>query len=321
MKKALKIISVILAVCIIVGGVFIGVTKSEECNYFFSSMHNTVAAINSGSWKDDVNGTGNTDESSDSSVAFVAGEFGGIQFDTLEDVVNYYVEVYDATKAETSQYIDADGNEKTFYSLVGDEYLSIESILVDGKENSIINKMVPTVVDSIYSQNVIGLPPCANRDPELDVDENNESLQTSRLTVDDIESGSVVDNGDGTITITLMPKATEMSHKGLDSQGKMFNALGAIDETVDSISVLSWASGTTSENCKVSYQDGTAVVKVDTATGKIVEADYNMRVTVDISHATVTVISDKSAVLDILYTQHFPATDDYIKEVKGLTRV
>jgi hypothetical protein len=181
--------------------------------------------------------------------------------------------------------------------------------------------MVPTVVDSIYSQNVVGLPPCANRDPELDVDENNESLQTSRLTVDDIESGSVVDNGDGTITITLMPKATEMSHKGLDSQGKMFNALGAIDETVDSISVLSWASGTTSENCKVSYQDGTAVVKVDTATGKIVEADYNMRVTVNISHATVTVISDKSAVLDILYTQHFPATDDYIKEVKGLTRV
>jgi hypothetical protein len=322
MKKAIKIIAVVLAVCLVASGIYVGVAKADECNYFFSSMHNAVASINDGSWLEDINGStsdeGNT--SSDTGVTFVSGEFGGIQFDTQEDAINYYVEAYNSTKGETAQYIDGDGKNVTYYALVGNEELSIDSILVDGKENSIINKLVPTIVDSLFSASVHGLPPCENRDPKLDVDENGDSLTTSRLTADDIESCSIEDNGDGTITLTLVPKASEMSHRGLDSQGRMFNTLGAIDETVESISVLSWSSGTTAENCKVSYENGTATVKIDTATGKIVEADYLMKVTVDIQHASVSVLSDKNAVLDISYTQHFPATDDYLKSSKNITR-
>jgi hypothetical protein len=319
MKKAFKIIAVILAVCIIAGGVFIGVTKSDECNYFFSSMHNAVASINDGTWKDDVAGS-TSSTSSDESNSFVAGEFGGIQFDTMEDVVNYYITAYNTTKGETSQYIDSEGNTKTFYTLLGQEELNIDSILVDGKENSIINKLVPSITSSLFSANVHGLPPCANRDPELDVDENNDSLTQTRLTADDIESVSVEDNNDGTITLTLVPKSTEMSHKGLDSQGKMFNSLGAIDEVVGNISVLSFSSGSVDENVKVVYENGNAVVKIDTQTGKIVEADYLMKVNVAITHANVSVLKDKSATLDISYYQHFPATDDYIKSEKGITR-
>ena len=41
-----------------------------------------------------------------------------------------------------------------------------------------------------------------------------------------------------------------------------------------SISQLSWASGTTEENCIVNYEGGTGTVKIDTATNTIVEADY-----------------------------------------------
>lgn len=252
---------------------------------------------------------------------FQSGTFGGVQFDSIEDVVNYYVAAYDATKAETANYIDGDGNTVSFYALVGDEDLQIVGdVLVDGKTNSIIDGIVPGVVKTLFSGNVYGLPPCSNRNPELDVDENEDSLMTSRLTADDILSASVSENADGTVTLVLQPKACEMSHKGLDSQGKMFNVLGAIDETVDSISMLSWASGSTAENCKVTYENGTATVTIDPATGKITEADYEMLVTVDVTHANVSVIKDKSATLQLAYTQHFPASDEYILEKKSLTR-
>ncbi len=43
-------------------------------------------------------------------------------------------------------------------------------------------------------------------------------MGTSRVTVEDVKAGNVVDNGDGTITITLVPVATEMSEKGMDPQ-------------------------------------------------------------------------------------------------------
>lgn len=318
MKKALKIIAIILAVVIVISGIVIGVTKKEECNYFFSAMHNAQVKIKDGTWKDEINGTSETESADQGS--FVSGTYGGIEFKNTEDVVKYYTQAYDKTKAETAQYINKDGQEETCYAMVGDEKLTPSNVLVDGKENSIINNLVPSIVDSVFTTGVYGLPPCANRDPNLDVDENNNSLTTSRITTDDIENCSVVDNNDGTITLTLIPKKSDMSHKGLDSQGKMFNTLGAIDNTVDSISVLSWSTGTTADNCLVTYEDGTAVVKIDTESGKIIEADYDMKVHVSVNHANVTVIKDKSASLTIDYVQHFPASDDFIKESKGLVR-
>ena len=84
--------------------------------------------------------------------------------------------------------------------------------------------------------------------------------------------------------------------------------------------MLSWATGSTSENCLVTYENGTAVVKIDTNSEKIVEADYDMKVTVTVSHANILVIKDKSASLTVDYVQHFPASDEFIKESKGLVR-
>lgn len=154
-----------------------------------------------------------------------------------------------------------------------------------------------------------------------DVDEKGNSLVTSSLTADDVLAVVVEDNGDGTITMKIQPKMAEMSHKGQDSQGRFFNTLGGIDSVVNSIKPLTWSEGTTADNCKVHYKNGTGVVKIDTKTGKIVEADYDMEVTVDVSHANVAVLRDKSAVVSITYKNHFPASDEYLAKHGEISRV
>lgn len=153
------------------------------------------------------------------------------------------------------------------------------------------------------------------------MDEKGNSLVTSSLTADDVLAVVVEDNGDGTITMKIQPKMAEMSHKGQDSQGRFFNTLGGIDSVVDSIKPLSWSEGTTADNCKVYYKGGTGVVKIDTKTGMIVEADYDMEVTVDVSHANVTVLRDKSAVVSITYKNHFPASDEYLAKHGEISRI
>lgn len=318
MKKVYKIISIVLVVCIVVGGITFGALKKDEINYFYSAMNNASIALKDGSWKN----AGKTESAGNAEVesAFVAGKYGGVDFKTVDDVVKYYVDAYNKTKAKTASYTDDQGNKQTYYAMLGTEELKINSVLVEGKENSIINKLVPGVVDSVFKPNVYGLPPCANRDPNNDIDENGDSLQTSRVTPDDIMNCSVKDNGDGTITITLIPKEAQMSHKGLDTQGRVFNTLGGIDKTVDSISVLSWASGTTAENCSVLYSKSTAVVKIDVASGEIVEADYNLNIDINVQHANVAILQDKNASLNISYKQHFPADDEYMMKSRGVKK-
>ena len=95
-------------------------------------------------------------------------------------------------------------------------------------------------------------------------DGKGESLQTSRLVADDLVTANVKDNGDGTITLQMQPKYVNMSAPGKDAQGHMFQSLGAIDSTVDSIKPLTWSEGTTADNCKVNYYGGTATVTINT---------------------------------------------------------
>lgn len=246
-----------------------------------------------------------------------ANTYAGIEFSDIEAVVNYYNEAYNKTKAQTREYINEEGNKEVWYTMLGEEKLNVSEIMIEGKENSMINNLVPGIVDGIYSPGLNGLSPSANRNPELDVDEENKSLTTSYLTADDILAANVTDNGDGTITLKLQPKQVNMSHKGMDAQGHLFNTLGAIDSVVDSISVLSWASGTTEENCIVDYRGGYATVTIDTASGLITEADYHMEAHISVSHATVAVIKDKSATLLVTYDVHYPASDEYLMDTKG----
>lgn len=250
-----------------------------------------------------------------------SGTYGGVNFASLDDVVAFYNECYDHTKTLTSQYKNAEGKTETFYTLLGEDDLQVESILIEGKENSMINNLVPGVVGGLFSNGLDGLPPCTNRNPEMDVDINGDSLTTSRLVADDLLAANVVDNGDGTITITLQPKMFNMSAPGMDCQGHVFKTLGDIAGVVSSISVLSFSQGDANENVKVNYMGGTAVVKINVASKEVVEADYHEVAQVAVTHANVAVLKDKSASLTIKYDMHFPASDDYLMNTKQLTRL
>ena len=331
MRKALSIISLVLVIAIVITGLVIGFTKKAEYNYVLTAMSNAVSAIKDGTWTEVEPGNFGGSAAGDSSedhvseapdVTFEPGTYGGINFTSVEDVANYYNTVYNATKAERADYKNGDGSIESFYKMVGEEHLTLKegSLLVDGKANSILNGAAPGIIARLAGGGVNGLSPSSNRNPDLDTDENGESLTTSRVTAEDILKCGIVDNGDGTITITIVPQSVNMSHKGMDAQGHFFNALGAIDSTIQDIGVT-WASGTTEENCKVIYEDGSAVVTVDTATGIITNADYRMIVNINVIHANMLVLKDRSAALTIYYDCHYPASDEYLLDSKQLTRV
>jgi hypothetical protein len=322
-KYVKKGLSIALAAGLIASS-FAGCAKM---NYVTNSAVQAIYEVKDGSWQS----TGTDDSTTDSDTvvidAFTPGTYGGVDFQSLEDVANYYVEAYNYTKTLTAQYTNADGETETFYKLIGDENLEVGSVMIDGSESAVINKLVPGIVSGMFAPNTYGLVPCNNRNPELDNNSSDDTrkadhdFRTSAVTADDILEANVTDNGDGTITLVIQPKAAQMSTRGDDSQGRFFEVLGDIGATVSSISVLSFAQGTAEDNVLVNYKGGTVTVKIDTATKEITEADYVMAVDIAVNHATVTVIKDKSAALTITYTNHYPASDEYLKEKKGITRL
>ena len=248
------------------------------------------------------------------------GTYGGIEFNSAEDVAKYYVEVFNYNKTLTAPYKE-NGEAKTYYKLLGDEDLQIKSLLVDGKESDIINKLVPSIMGSLFSGAPKPLPPAANRDPVYDDRDDGPngsklSQRESHLTADDILACNVKDNGDGTI----QPKGQELAQADADPQGRFFNVLGDITGTVAQISVLSFAEGDANSNIKVFYKGGTGEITVDTKTKEVTAAKYVMKVHIDVTHANVTVIKDKSATLDLEYSNTFPASDEFLQSSKGVTR-
>jgi hypothetical protein len=255
---------------------------------------------------------------------FKPGTYGGVDFNSVDDVVKYYVECFNYNKTLTADYTE-NGEAKKYYKLLGDENLEVKNLLVEGKENATINKLVPGILKGIFKGAPKGLPPAANRDPQYDNRDDGPNgsqipQQESHLTADDVLACNVVDNGDGTINITIQPKAVYLSMPDADSQGRYFNVLGDISGTVESISVLSFSEGTIDENFVVNYAGGSGTVTVNTKTKEITAADFEMDVHIDVKHANVTVIKNKSASLDIVYTNHFPASDEFLKESRNIVR-
>lgn len=303
--KGFKIVIAVLLVIAIVGEFYIGLTIPGK-------IENAITAATA------APADGNSETAG---ITFAEGKYGGVEFKTLEDAVKYYNDAYNKTKAKTADFKNSGGDVETLYAFIGEENLQIKegSLLVDGSANAMLNGMVPGILKGIFKANVCGLPPSSNRHPADDKDSAGASMATSRVVLEDVQTGKVEEK-DGKIVITLVPVATEMSEKGMDPQGHFFNSLGALDAVVGSIDVLSFSQGGASENVKATYEGGKAVVTIDPASGEIVEADYNMVVNVDVQHANVTVLKDKSASLTILYDNHFPVSDATWAE-KGYTAV
>lgn len=251
---------------------------------------------------------------------FKAGTYGGKEFKTQEDVVNYYKECYDYTKTLTADYKTDSNGKQTYYKMLGTETLDVQNLLVEGKSNDIINKLVPGIVGGLFKGGSNGLSPSGGRDPKSDIrNDGKMDCSKSLITADDILAANVKDNGDGTITMVLQPKEAILSMPGEDSQGRFFNSLGDISSVVNSISVLSFSQGTVDDNFVVDYKGGTGTVVIDTKTNEITKADYIMLVHIDVQHANVAVLKDKNASLDIKYECQYPASDDYLANL-GITR-
>ena len=328
MKKVLKSVLCLALVAAFVAS-FAGCAK---VNYVTNGTIKAINEVKSGDWE---KAGGEGGEGGEGGAAeedkvvlteeFKAGTYGGKEFKSPEDVAKYYVEAYNYTKSLTAEY-DENGQTVKYYKLLGDEAMEIGDVMIDGKANAVVNKLVPGIVSGMFAPSTYGLVPCYNRNPDLDNNSEDEhkkadhDFRTSGLTPDDVLACNVKDNGDGTITIAIQPKAAEMSTRGDDSQGRFFEVLGDIGGVVASIDAVSFAQGTPEENIKVTYKGGTGTVKIDTKTNEIVEADYVMVTVVAVTHASIAVIKDKSAELSITYKNHYPASDEFLKTSKGITR-
>lgn len=327
MKKLIKRITCVVLVAALVASL----AGCAKLNYVTNGTIQAIQEVKSGEWKnagkDSADNAAAEEDASVLDKSFEAGTYGGVEFKSLEDVANYYVEAYNYTKTLTAQYKDADGKTQTFYKMLGSEKLEVGSVMIDGKENSTINSLVPSIVGPMFDANIYGLVPSGNRNPELDNNlddptrKNDHDYRTSTFTGDDILDANIVDNGDGTITMTIQPKQEELAFRGEGTQGSFFEVLGDITAAVKSISVLSFTEGDASDNVKVMYKGGTGVITIDTKTKEITAAKYVMIANVDVTHASIAIIKDKSASVKITYTNEYPASDDYLKERRGVVRL
>lgn len=308
-----------LVICLALAGVLaLSFTGCAKLAYIANGTVNAIGEVKSGEWNKQETAQGESSAAASDTVvidAFVPGTYGGIEFNSLDDVAKVYAAAFDKTKAKTALFIDEEGNKVEMYDLEGSKEITITDILVDGNANQVINKLVPQLLGSLYKPTVGGLQPCNDREPSKDNDENGVTLTTCRVTGADLLEANVVDNGDGTITLTMQPKLVEMSRVGQDAQGNMFTVLNDLGAVVDAVSIFSWASGTTEENCQVTYQGGTAVVTIDVASGEVVKADYDMKAYVKIQHANLSVVHDKSVSATVDFVCLYPAADSFYDQV------
>jgi len=299
-----------------------------KVNYVTEGAIKAIHQIKDGSWKKQAEGekAGSSEDTSVLEKSFEAGKYGGVEFKSLEDVANYYKEAYDYTKTLTAEYVNDKGQTETFYKLLGDEKINVGKVMIDGKENAVINKLVPGIVDGLFKPNIYGLVPCNNRNPKLDntnsseTDPGEKDFTKSYVKGEDVLDANITDNGDGTITMVIQPKAAEMSMRGEDSQGNFFEVLGDISATVAQIDVISFAQGTAEDNIKVTYKGGTVTCTINTKTKEITKAEYDMVAEVAVNHANVAVIKDKSATLLIKYKNTFPASDEVTMKARQFKR-
>ena len=168
MKKTLKrVLSIVLAAMLVMS-----LAGCANINYITNGTIKAINEVKSGDWKN--GGAEGGEEAGDIEKdeikidELTPGTYGGVAFNSLDDVAKFYKEAYDYTKSLTAEYTDDQGQTQKFYKLLGDEKMSIGDVIIDGSANAIVNKLVPGIVDSMFKPNTYGLVPCYNRNPDLD---------------------------------------------------------------------------------------------------------------------------------------------------------
>jgi len=198
---------------------------------------------------------------------------------TKEEIVAKYVVVYNTTKAA---------------GFTGKDSMSVSSVALEGKENSVIKGIVDKAMASDPS--TVSLPPSTDSNPG----------NTCMTTAADIKTAEYKDNGDGTATIKLVPISTTGSKRFADAQGKMFNVMEDPSATLEGIPTFSWATGDAKSNVTLLTEDGYCEVTFDKNTNMMTKATYVLITKASINHANVAVFKDKSASATFTYTCTFP---------------
>ena len=199
---------------------------------------------------------------------------------TPAEILAEYAVVYKTTKATGT--------------FKGHDTMSCEYVQIDGKDNS----MVKGIADKFMaaSGTNMDLPPYKGDDNPMEC----------LLTEADIDSATYKDNGDGTATIKIVPKAAENATFKNDPQGKSFNVLEDVAGALSSISVITWAEGDANSNVKLTEKDGYIEVTYNKDTKMMTKADYVLVTYADVTHANVAILKDKSASVKFVYTMTYP---------------
>jgi len=243
---------------------------------------------------------------------FKKGKYAGVQLNTTADAVRYYVKAYNATKKETAKYQNKETDEiLTYYKLLGVKTLGADNVYINGSRN----KFMDSYLDSMISDTKVGtgLPPCTAVDKSEDTDLNGKSLVTSRLRDTDVETLSIKDNKNGTVTPTIKPKSVQMSSPGVDAQGRFFSTLGPMYDTFDQMLKQNggkWTTGNAKKNLHMNYTGGTGTITINTSSGKITKATYNMKVNVDVQHVTISGMKNQRVQLRVIVKDTFPMSQE-----------
>ena len=169
--------------------------------------------------------------------------------------------------------------------------MSLSNANVNGKAPasavmSIINKLVPSAEKSTMA-------PC---DDSAKGYTNNGKMN---LTEADVSKATYKDNGDGTATITINPVQGNMSKRGADAQGKLFNVYGDMANDINN-------AGLTYTNCTVTYPTSNYVtITYNTSTKAITKYDSKMVATLNLQGATgFMVLKNVNGGIDLVYEMH-----------------
>lgn len=243
---------------------------------------------------------------------FKKGKYAGVQLNTTADAVRYYVKAYNVTKKETAKYKDLETEEIYIcYKMLGCQEMFVTNTRINGSKNSFFDSYFESLLTDLTMPT--GLPPSTSVNKPADRDLNGKSLITSRLRDTDVASLSIKDNKNGTVTLTIKPKAVQMSSPGADAQGRFFSTLGPMYDTFDQMLKQNggkWTTGNAKKNLHMNYTGGTGTITINTSSGKITKATYNMKVNVDVQHVTISGMKDQRVQLRVIVKDTFPMSQE-----------